>query len=166
MDENFTNSDDMFKDGEKSFENGYLNDNSALYEDFEASENFAYTDSFANQTKSEPEEKKFVITINKENIAYIEALTGDERAQLVNSLISNYRNRDLFFAKNITTKKFLKHLLVVILTLLIGFPLVFYITNASIEATANSYREVQSNFEKLYQQQGGVRRKEIQNLKY
>ena len=105
MDENFTNGDDKFMNGEKYSEppsSDYFSNNADLYENFEVSENFAYADNYESLPGNQPEEKKYVITINKENIAYVDNLSAEQRTKLVNSLISNYRNKDVSFAKNIT----------------------------------------------------------------
>ena len=146
-------------------------DSSGIYSDGleNSSENYIVSSDSNTSASRHLKEKKFVVSIKPENLEFFESLPSEKRTEVVNTIISAYRDEQKDDVDTVKTKKFIKHLIVVVLTIAIGFPLVFYITNASIEATVNSYREVQNNFEKLYQQKGGVKRKDLsklQNLQY
>ena len=146
-------------------------DSSGIYSDGleNSSENYIVSSGSNTSASMRLKEKKFVVSIKPENLEFFESLPSEKRTEVVNTIISAYRDEQKDDVDTVKTKKFIKHLIVVVLTIAIGFPLVFYITNASIEATVNSYREVQNNFEKLYQQKGGVKRKDLsklQNLQY
>ena len=140
---------------ENNFDNGY--------------DDYSSVSNYDKSSETNKNGKKYVIRIKPENIDFFDSLAPEKRVDVVNTIISVYRDEQKGLPDVERTKKFVKHLIVVIVTLAIGFPLVFYLINASIEATANSYREVQNNFEKLYQQKGGVQRKnlnKLQNLQY
>lgn len=157
----------MAEDENNLSENGY-----------EFGPDYAY--SFENNSEEEidleneyydmsPQEKKYVIAVGPDNVPFFDGLSPEKRTELVNSWITHYQEELKKTPDEIRTKKFIKHAFVVLLTVVIGFPLIFYITNASIEATVNSYREIQGNFEKLYKEKGGIKRKDltkIQNLQY
>ena len=100
---------------------------------------------------------------------YFEKMDPEDRADLVNSLVLEHIEKEQKIPEEERIKRLIQHSLVVIVTIAVGVPLFFSLTNASIEATVNSYREVQTNFEKLYSQKGGVKRKDLtkmQNLQY
>lgn len=116
-----------------------------------------------------PCEKKYVFAIQPDAVPVLDRLLPEERSALVNSLLFKYIEAQKYSPEKLRIKKLIKHSLVVFLTIAIGFPAIFFITNASIEATVNSYRQIQGNFEKLYQQKGGIKRKDLtklQNLQY
>ena len=50
--------------------------------------------------------------------------------------------------------KFTKHTFVAIMTILISLPIMFFVVNKSIELTVKNYKDVQYNFEKLYESRG------------
>lgn len=146
-------------------------------------ENFESTENYAEESEKEttnfsiddeyydiaPREKKYVVAISPKNVPYFEELSPEKRTCIINNLIEEYQEKQRLNPEIERSKRFFKHSLVVVGTILIGLPLFFFVVNASIEATANSYRAVQNNFEKLYQQKGGVKRKDLtkmQNLQY
>ena len=96
--------------------------------------------------------KKFVISINNEYIDYFDELSNEDRAELVNS----YLKKDIDTKDKQRLKKkillILKHILIVLLTVVIGFPVIFKLVNTSIQSTLKSYKYMQVNFEKLYQE--------------
>lgn len=116
-----------------------------------------------------PIEKKYVVSISSDIVPYFEKIDPEERSELVNCLLFEHIEKEKKTPEEERIKKLIKHSLVVIVTIAVGVPLFFSMTNASIMATVNSYREVQTNFEKLYSQKGGVKRKDLtkmQNLQY
>lgn len=96
--------------------------------------------------------KKFVIPINNEYIEFFENLSPDERTEIVNNILKT-KIENLEHDRKIRFLKFLlKHLIIIAMTIIIGFPIIFYIVNTSINSTLKSYKYMQINFEKLYQQ--------------
>ncbi len=94
--------------------------------------------------------KKFVFSIEPENVDFIESLSYHDKQNLVNHLISEHKNnRQLQQHSNqeaIWLKKFITYSLVVI----IGIPLLLILLSFSFKLTKNSYMYMQTNFEKLY----------------
>lgn len=116
-----------------------------------------------------PIEKKYVISVSSDVVPYFEKMDPEDRADLVNSLVLEHIEKERKIPEEERIKRLIQHSFVVIITIAVGVPLFFTLTNVSIEATVNSYREVQTNFEKLYSQKGGVKRKDLtkmQNLQY
>ena len=156
------------KDAEESYD-GYEST-----EEFEEPEAIEEEQEFGASLENEyydisPVEKKYVISVSSDVVPYFEKIDPEERAELVNRLVLEHIEREKKVPDEERIKKLVRHSFVVIATIAIGVPLFFKITNASIEATVNSYREVQTNFEKLYSQKGGVKRKDLtkmQNLQY
>ena len=157
MNEDKAHEDAAFDDGESTEE----------YDDGEQKE---YGSSLENEFYDiSPVEKKYVLSINSDIVPYFEKIEPEERAELVNKLVLEHIEKERKIPEEERIKKLIKHSLVIIATIAIGVPFFFYLTNVSIEATVNSYREVQNNFEKLYSQKGGVKRKDLtkmQNLQY
>ena len=143
-------------------------------ESTEAFEDEAIQQEFGTSLENEyydisPIEKKYVISVSSDVVPYFEKLDPEERAEIVNKLVLEHIERERKIPEDERIKRLIKHSFVIIATIAVGVPLFFYLTNASIEATVNSYREVQTNFEKLYSQKGGVKRKDLtkmQNLQY
>ncbi len=96
--------------------------------------------------------KKFVIHVDKENINYFENLEPAERSKIINEfLIQKIENLSTDRKKRIIART-IKHICIVLITIVLGFPLIFYIVNKSIVSSLNSYKYMQVNFERLYQQ--------------
>lgn len=147
------------------------------FDDFESIESFSEETSLDDELYSlendfydiSPDEKKYVVAMNPDLVPFFDKLSVDKRTALVNQLVLEHVEAQKKVPEEERIKKLIKHSLVVFITVAIGLPSIFYITNASIEATVNSYREVQGNFEKLYKEKGGIKRKDLtkmQNLKY
>ncbi len=116
-----------------------------------------------------PQEKKFVVAVTPDNVPFFDKLPPEERAKLINKLLEKHQEEIKVDPEKLRIQKLVKHCAVIFITVAVGLPLIFYTVNTSIEATVNSYRQVQQNFEKLYQQKGGIKRKDltkIQNLSY
>lgn len=152
------------------------------FDDFEGSENFADDNVHHHHftvNSGEPLEnqyydisaceKKYVVSINPDIVPMFDKMTPEKRTELVNKLIFDHIEAQKQTPEEIRIKKLILHSIVVFVTIAVGLPSIFFLTNASINATVNSYRQVQNNFEKLYQQKGGIKRKDltkIQNLQY
>lgn len=109
--------------------------------------------------------KKYVIYIDPENIEFIEHLSINDRKKVVNDIL---KEQDARIAKQIKIeahKKFLKHLLVASITFIIGFPLLFYVVNVSMELTIENYKQAQKNFTKLYREKGKIKSNDPSQLR-
>lgn len=197
MDENITNSEAVFQatsspnpsiDELQKLILAKMEADEALpnedFEDFESAEEFpsdvveeidetSLDDAFSSLENEyydiSPDEKKYVVAINPDLVPFFDKMHPERRTGLINQLLFAHIESQRKISDDERIKKFLKHSAVVVLTVIVGFPSVFFMTNASIEATLNSYRQIQGNFEKLYQEKGGVKRKDMtkmQNLQY
>lgn len=105
-----------------------------------------------NETEEEngQKTKKFVFQIYPENIKYIESLSYQEKQDLINTLIMNYK---LYQSKEDQTESVLgniKKIIMNILIIIIGIPLLLYLFNVSLDLTKSNYLEMQRKFEKLF----------------
>lgn len=105
--------------------------------------------------------KKFVIQIQPKNIDYFNNLTIDSRNQIINQILSK-KQQEIFENK---LKKFLVHLLIVFFTITLFLPLCFWLAKTSIQSSLDSGKQVQKSFETLYKVRGGVKHKNLKNLK-
>lgn len=98
-----------------------------------------------------PKAKKFVVMVNSENVEFFDKVPMEERTQLFNKLLSDYQKNTVTEKEKKHLVKFSKHMFVGIMTVLISLPIMFIVVNKSIEMTVNNYKDVQNNFEKLYE---------------
>lgn len=108
-----------------------------------------------------PQSKKYVVAITPQNIPFFDKYDPEERADLVNELLNGKQEEIKQQDRNYRFKKLIKHLSIAAVTTFIALPLIFTFINKSIEATLNSYQEVQNSFEKLYIQKGGIKKKDM-----
>ena len=98
-----------------------------------------------------PKAKKFVVMVNSENVEFFDKVPMEERTQLFNKLLSDYQKNTVREKEKKHLVKFSKHMFVAIMTILLSLPIMFVVVNKSIEMTINNYKDVQNNFEKLYE---------------
>lgn len=98
-----------------------------------------------------PRAKKFVVMVNAENVEYFDKIPMEERTRLFNKLLSQHRGSIKAAKEKAHLIKFTKHMFVGIMTVLISLPIMFIVVNKSIELTIKNYKDVQNNFEKLYE---------------
>ena len=67
--------------------------------------------------------------------------------------------------KKFKIKDTLTNIIVIISTVIIGLPLIFFITNKSIELTVSNYQQTQTNFVNLYKDKGGIKKKDLTKLR-
>ncbi len=99
---------------------------------------------------------KYVMYIDPENVDFIESLTVKERKNLINSILrqqDDIANTKRRFRKIQNT---INQIIIVVLTLAISIPLVYYVINASLEATINNHRNAQTNWQTLYKEHGKI----------
>ena len=98
-----------------------------------------------------PRAKKFVVMVNAENVEFFDKIPMEDRTKLFNTLLSEYKNNLESNNKKKKMIKFTKHMLVSVFTILISLPIMFIVVKKSIQLTIKNYKDVQYNFEKLYE---------------
>lgn len=100
--------------------------------------------------------KKYVIYITPNNIDYVDSLSIDDRTELINNVIYESHNSDVKNKQLKERQKYLKHLIVVCITVIISFPILFFAVNKSLQASISNYQQSQQNFQKLYKEKGKI----------
>lgn len=103
-----------------------------------------------------PGSKKYVVYINPENVDFMENLSVNARRDIINKIL---REQDELVAKKRDAerkKQYTRHLIVAVMTFIIGFPILFFIVNKSVEATIANYKQAQKNFINLYREKGKI----------
>jgi len=116
-----------------------------------------------------PKDKKYVVYIDYDNIDFMEHLSPADRKETINKIL-----KDQYIAakkKKVAEEqaRFVKHLIVAVITFIIGFPLLFICVNKAMELTMLNFKEARSNFSKLYKEQGKIKSKDspsATNFKY
>lgn len=98
-----------------------------------------------------PKAKKFVVMVDAQNVEFFDKVPMEERTQLFNKLLSEYKTNLSKENQKKRLIKFTKHMFVAIMTILISLPVMFIVVNKSIELTIKNYKDVQNNFEQLYE---------------
>lgn len=113
-----------------------------------------------NQHMSVEGYKKYIVYIDPENEEYIDNLTIQERKDIINSILHG-ENLKSKRQKNAQQKKeMFVQVIIVLFCIIVGFPLMYKFTNYCLTATINSYKEAQTNFEKLYKETGKIKMKQ------
>lgn len=94
--------------------------------------------------------KKFVFQIAPENVEYVESLEYYEKQELINYLISLYKNGLLENEQKKISNLLIKKIIIITIAILLGIPLLFYLVNMSFSLTKSSYTDMQSNFQRLF----------------
>ena len=113
-----------------------------------------------------PKSKKFVVMVNAENVEFFDKIPMEDRTKLFNSLLSDYKNNLDNENKKKRIIKYTKHLIVSVLTVLISLPVMFIVVKKSIQLTIRNYKDVQYNFEKLYESKNQNRFNDIHRTIY
>lgn len=100
---------------------------------------------------------KYVIYINPENVDFIESLTIKERKNLINRLLREQDDIAISKRHLAFVQTMLKHILVIIITISISIPALYWIINASLEASINNYKKSESIFKTLYREKGKIK---------
>ncbi len=116
--------------------------------------------------KSGPRAKKFVVMVNAENVEFFDKIPMEERTKLFNELLTSYKNNKKAQKEKAHLIKFSKHMFVGIMVVLISLPIMFVVVNKSIELTIKNYKDVQNNFEKLYESRNPARLNSIRRTVY
>ncbi len=105
-----------------------------------------------NLDKKPKNYKKYVFRIQQEYTAFLDNLSYDEKNKIINKSLKDIIANQASERRKIMFKEGVRHLIIILVTLIIGIPLTFKIVNFSIKSTLKSYNYMQVNFEKLYQQ--------------
>lgn len=100
--------------------------------------------------------KKYVIYITPNNIDYVDSLSIDDRTELINNVLYESHNSDIKNKQLKERQKYLKHLIVVCITVIISFPILFFAVNKSLQVSISNYQQSQQNFQKLYKEKGKI----------
>ena len=101
--------------------------------------------------RSNSKAKKFVVMVDSENVNFFEQIPLDERTKIFNSLLVRYQKEVTSEKRKKKFIKISKHSLLGMFVIMISLPIMFLIVNKSIELTIRNYKDVQNNFEKLYE---------------
>ena len=99
---------------------------------------------------AENKSKKFVFVIKPENVKFIESLSYQDKQDIVNQLISKYRNNEQHNSQSNEETLWLKKFIAFATAIIIGIPLLLILLSYSLNLTKNSYLYMQTNFEKVY----------------
>ena len=116
-------------------------------------------------TKGNSEYKKYVLKINKKYQDIIDKMTNEEREHYFNAMLEFYLANQPKHELKLRIKESAINILTVVLTCVIGIPLIFFVSNKSIEATISNYKQTQTNFINLYREKGGIKKKDLTKLR-
>ena len=110
-----------------------------------------------NRPKSVEGYKKYIVYIDPDNEDYMNSLTLQERKDIINSILHGENLKEKRLKEAQKKKEFMIQVIIVAFCIIIGFPLLYKLTNFCLTATINSYKEAQTNFEKLYKETGKIK---------
>lgn len=99
---------------------------------------------------------KYVIYIDPQNVDFIESLTVKERKKLINKILREQDDIGITKQRFKVVQTVICHVIIAIVTIVISIPVIYYIINASLEASINNYRRSQTNFQVLYKEKGKI----------
>lgn len=97
--------------------------------------------------------KKYIFGISMDYVDLIDEMELDERSAFVNDAIQTKLDKERADEKRSHKQSIVKHIMLTVVTTIVGIPLMFWVVNKSIEVTILNYARTQQNFEKLYTQQ-------------
>ena len=103
---------------------------------------------------------KYVIYIDPNNVDFIDGLTVKERKNLINNILRQQDDISITKQRFSLLQTVIRQVIIAILTIAISIPVVYYVINASLEATIDNHRRSQTNWQVLYKEHG-----KIQSLK-
>lgn len=111
------------------------------------------------------EYKKYVLKINKKYQNIIDKMTNEEREQYFNAMLEFYIENQPKHQLKLRIKESVINILTVVLTCVIGIPMIFFVSNKAIETTISNYKQTQTNFINLYRDKGGIKKKDLTKLR-
>lgn len=101
--------------------------------------------------------KKYVIYIDSDNIDFIESLSMDERRDVINRILKEQNEFIQKRKKREAREMLVKNVLIMVLTFIVSFPIIFFVVNKSTELTVLNYKRAKDNFSKLYREEGKIK---------
>ncbi|MEI8389628.1 MAG: hypothetical protein WCG23_07045 [bacterium] len=105
------------------------------------------SDSINNETEKS---KKFVFQLYDENIDFVESLSYQEKNDILNQLLNDYRLSNIYGKKLVKKASNIKKSVIIFFAVIIGIPLILYLISLSLNLTKSSYTQMQNNFSKLF----------------
>ena len=99
---------------------------------------------------------KYVIYIDPQNVDFIEGLTVKERKNLINGILRQQDDITTAKQKFKVVQTIIVHVLIVLIVFAISLPLIYWLFNASLEATIDNYRRSETNWQQLYKEHGKI----------
>lgn len=117
---------------------------------------------------TEQEAKKYVIYIEKDNIDFIESLSNPERRDVINKVLKEQNDKAIKKKEIERRKSFTTNIIIIVLTIIIGFPVTFALVNKGLLVTMENYQQAKDNFAKLYKTKGKIQpvEEKVENIKY
>ena len=100
---------------------------------------------------------KYVIYIDPKNVDFIDGLTVKERKNLINNILRQQDDISITKQRFALLQTIIRQIVIAILTVAISIPVIYYVINASLEATVDNYRRSQVNWQALYKQHGKIK---------
>lgn len=101
--------------------------------------------------------KKYVVYIDSDNLDFIESLSMDERRNIINKILKEQNAFIQKRKKQEARERLVKNVLIMVLTFIVSFPIIFFIVNKSTELTILNYKRAKDNFSKLYREEGKIK---------
>lgn len=101
--------------------------------------------------------KKYVVYIDPQNIDFMESLSLNERKEIINKILREQNAAIAKLKKAEQKSRFYKHMIIAVLTFIIGFPILFSIVNNATILTIKNYQQASDNFVRLYKEKGKVK---------
>ena len=138
-------------------QNGFLGD-----EMYKSEENFSTLEAKLEKDLSiiYANAKKYIIYIDKENVDFIESLSINERREIINKKLKEYKEQSIANRKAATRNKRLRHIAFSFFTFIIFFPMVLICINKTLQISVTNYSQAKGNFAKLYKEHGKIQMKD------
>ena len=95
---------------------------------------------------------KYVIYVNPENTDFMNSLTIKERKNLINRILREQDDIAITKRRFNMIQSVIKHVIIMIITITLTIPVVYFSVNMSVEASINNYRKSQTLFKNLYRE--------------
>lgn len=106
---------------------------------------------------------KYVIYVNPENTDFMNSLTIKERKNLINRILREQDDIAITKRRFSMIQSVIKHVIIMIITITLTIPVVYFSVNMSLEASINNYRKSQTLFKNLYREKGKIQK--ISNIR-
>ena len=133
----------------ENISNGKITEKAITQEQREYNDSLDYLDGNVKYSK-------YVIYIEPENVEFIESLTVKERKNLINGVLKGQHDVAVTKSRFMLIQTVIRHIIIAILTISISIPIIYYVINASLEASIDNHRRSQSNWQTLYREKGKI----------